>query len=63
MPELSKGDEIRLRADPERTGYVKSAPYMFGGVLHVRVGMHGESRDYELPVDEVEPIVAPLSGR
>jgi superfamily II DNA or RNA helicase len=63
MPDLSRGDQIRLCADPDRTGHVSVAPYLFGGVLHVRVHLHAENREYELPVDSVEPIMAAVSGR
>ncbi len=63
MHELQKGDEVRLRADPERTGYVRAAPVVFGGLLHVKIKMHDDGRELDIPVEEVEPIVAAVSGR
>ena len=63
MHEFSKGDEIRLRADPERTAIVLSTSLVFGGVQYLKIKLFDDRREMEIPIDEVEPIVVAVSGR
>ncbi len=64
MPELQPGDEVRFKADPEKVGMVKSAPFVRGGVAFVKLRIiAGGMGETNAMVDELEPIVPVISGR
>ncbi len=64
MLDLKIGDEVRFKADQDRTGIVFSLPIQQGGVWYVKIKMFGASRPPETAlVDSLEKILVPISGR
>jgi hypothetical protein len=64
MSDFHPGDEVRLRADPEKTGIVRSAPVVRGGIAFVRIQLIGQDRRViDAPVDQLELVAVPVSGR
>jgi superfamily II DNA or RNA helicase len=64
VPEFKPGDEVRLKADPEKQGIILGEPFVRGGIGFVKLRLlSGGGGNIQALVDELEPIVQAISGR